>query len=74
MNENVSGCSEMEENAAKHSEKVTINLTLEDYERLLEMQKVSGVSMASIARKLLLEALDDFQNPMKKALDKMRDK
>ena len=62
----------MDNNVSKHSKKVTINLSEEDYVRLLELSDEASIASSEIARKLFLDGLDKFVNPAKIALEKMR--
>ena len=62
----------MSEEEQKHPRKVTVNLTDEDYTRLLELSDRSNKPASTIARKLFLDGLDSFSNPIEKAFNNMR--
>ncbi len=62
----------MLEDEQKHPKKITINLTSEDYTRLLELSDKGIKPASTVARKLFLNGLDRFTNPVEIALDKMR--
>lgn len=62
----------MFEDEKKHPKKVTLNLTDEDYTRLLELSDKACKPASSVARKLFLSGLDNFRNPEEIALDNMR--
>ena len=62
----------MSEEEQKHSRKVTLNLTEDDYFRLLELSDKANKPASTVARKLFLNGLDSFKNPMEIALNQMR--
>jgi len=62
----------MFEDEEKHPKKVTINLTNEDYTRLLELSDKGNKPASTVARKLFLNGLDSFKNPIEKAFESMR--
>jgi len=62
----------MLEDEKKHPKKITINLTEEDYMKLLELSDEANKPASSVARKLFLDGLDEFKNPVEKAFNKMR--
>ena len=62
----------MFEDDKKHSKKVTLNLTEEDYIKLLELSDRANIPASTVARKLFLDGLDSFNNPIEKAFNGMR--
>jgi len=62
----------MSEEERKHPKKVTVNLTDEDYMKLLELSDKSRIPASTVARKLFLDGLDSFDNPIEKAFNNMR--
>jgi len=61
----------MVENTQKHSEKITINLTEDDYQKVLEISGKADLSISTVARKLLIRGIRSFENPTKIAFENM---
>lgn len=61
----------MSQNTHKHSEKVTINLTHEEYQQVLVISGEADLAVSTVARKLLLRGIRSFDNPTKIALENM---
>ena len=62
----------MFEATQKHSEKLTLNLTVSQKNELEKLSMASGLSESEIARKLIVSALREVgENPLRKMFDLM---
>lgn len=62
----------MFDNSPKHSEKVTISLTIGQKNELEKLSVASGLSESEIARKLLVTAMGQaVDNPLRKMFELM---